>query len=245
MNELASVKRQKTDAGSGTCAATHNKKILGEVRPGLATDPLIKYAGLPWREPGGQALPAPNVCGSDFAYTKPARRRFDHRLGPRPGRKRPSSSGIQGSLCPRGRRRRRYSRNRRRGRRRWSRRRLGRLHPSLGFLLGGFLRSFFLGGLSGRLFLLPRRLLLRYCSALGTFLLLLAGLLLRGFLRSLPALRCHAQTPSLVDKSTALLRPAALDRIFSGWGDPSRRIHEPRSSNAAPHTRILGEPTTL
>ena len=38
MNELASVKRQKTDAGSGTCAATHNKKILGEVRPGLGVN---------------------------------------------------------------------------------------------------------------------------------------------------------------------------------------------------------------
>ena len=111
----------------------------------------------------------PNLCGSDFACTKPGRRGFDHRLGPRPGRERPSRSGIRGSLCPWRRHRRLGCRSHRRYRRCRFRRSLGRLHRCLGLLLGGLLRSFLLGRLYGGLFLC--RLPLRGCLLLRTFLL--------------------------------------------------------------------------
>ncbi len=193
-----------------------------------------------WREPGGHALEAPNVCGSDFACTKPDRRRFDFRLGPGPGRKRPSSSGIQGSSRP-GRRRSRWgSRCRHRCRRRGFRRRFGR-HYGFRLLLGGFLRSFFLGGPRGRLFLcrllLARSLLLRRLSGYypASSSLLLLGLLGRFFLRSFLrfALRCHAHTPSRVDERCRLLHPALPAGVSGG-----RR--KPRPPNPRCRTREFG-----
>lgn len=84
---------------------------------------------------------------------RPDRRVFDNRLEPRPGRKRPSCSRCEGSICPRQRPRRSGCRGHDRCRQCRFRRSLGRLHRGLGLFLGGLLRSFLFGRPRGGLFL--------------------------------------------------------------------------------------------